>query len=188
MSARKTERLVVTVSPEVVGDLKILAGRLTKAESANRGVADVVRNAVAFYEQSVGRCLPCQSGTPCASHGTSVLQPEPPREPSDVNHSDRRAVLDCYSDSFRTARGEPPSISAREAKAATDLLSRTGSLDAALRVIRTAFASPYWKSKATLLSIAADPSRHLGQTDARRPAPIRSSLQPDSGYEGGEEQ
>jgi hypothetical protein len=184
----KTQRVVALVSAETMGDMTVLAGRLTKAEGTKRGVPDVVRNAVAFYEQSVARCLPCQSGTPCAAHGTAALQPEPPKPPSDVNHSERAAVLKCYRDSFNEARGEPPSVSAREAKAAGDLLTRAGSLDAALRVIRAAFASPYWRSKATLLSIAADPSRHLGATDARQPQLIRSSLQADSGYEGGEEQ
>lgn len=176
----KRVRASTIVTTDIASDLHSAAGNLTRAEQVHRKLPHVVLLAVSFYLAEVKKCLACISGTRCNIHGTDAIRPPATKEnDADLPSSeDKRLVIATYSAQFAEARGLRPAIGAKEGKAANDLVRAVGA-QSACEAIRSAFADPFWKSKATLLSIAADPSRHLGTVAA---TPKTTSLQPDSGY------
>ena len=177
----KPIRASTVVTTEMASDLHSAAGLLTRAERAHRKLPHVVSLALAFYLAETKKCVACVSGTRCDIHGTDAVRPPVAKDDDADSPSseDTRLVIATYSAQFTEARGLRPSIGAREGKAANELVRAVGA-QSACEAIRSAYADPFWKGKATLLSIAADPSRHLGTVAA---TPKATSLQPDSGYE-----
>lgn len=178
----KPERITITTSFEELSDLQSRAARMTQAEKARCNVPEFVRNAIAFYSAEQDRCLSCSANTPCQVHGTKVLRPAVAAE-SDVSTEDVRRVTAAYFSHFRTARGVAPQFDGAEGRAVKSLIRRMGA-DQTINIIERAYADTFWRNTATILSIDADPSRHLGTPSK---SAMRSSLQRDSGYQGGKE-
>lgn len=174
-----------TVSIEVPIEVADLVALFTKAERKRRTHKDILRNAYTFYADSVRRCLMCQSGSECPVHGTTVLRPDADNKPekSEVDSQEFTLLRDIYFLLFAEVRREQPSFGAREGKALKDLLRSEG-FERAKKVIIAAYGNEFWRGTATILTIARDPSRHLGEPQKK---PQGGSLQRDSGYKGGEE-
>lgn len=159
---------------------------LTKAEGKRRNHKDVLRNAFAFYVASISHCISCRAGSRCEVHGTAALRPDADKKPekdTSVDPAEFTLLRDVYFLLFTEARRERPSFGAREGKALKDLLKAEG-FDRAKKAIVAAFADEFWRGKATILTIALDPSRHLGEASQKKQG---GSLQRDSGFQGGKE-
>lgn len=182
---REKSHITVPMSTHRYGEAQKAAATLTTAEGAPRKMPDVGRNAIAFYLAEMAKCFSCSSGVECPVHGTAALRPED--AVPDVNPAEHVRLKRAYLESFRVARGEDAVFGGKEAHAISDLI-RTLGIERAEAAVVGAFRDHFWRSKATILSIAADPSRHLGTVAASATStPIpRSSLQPDSGFRGGE--
>jgi hypothetical protein len=167
-------------------DVQEAAAKLTRAEGKNVKPPDIGRNALAFYCAAIAKCPACCTGTKCSIHGTAAVRPGAEPEPDDgPSAADCRRVTDAYFAAFTSARGARPPFGAREGKAVKDIVSAVG-VDSACAVVAAAFADDFWKGKATILIIASDPSRHIGDAPKSK-GKTASSLQPDSGYKGGDE-
>lgn len=177
------ERVTITATFDEISALQRRAAAMTQAEKTLCKVPDFVRNAVAFYCQEQDRCLSCCSGVLCQVHGTATLRPPEPSDAIHVSAEDIQRVTAIYFGRFTQARGIRPQFDAAEGRAVKSLISRMG-VDDACKAIEHAFADAFWRQRATILSIAADPSRHMGNGSKAQP---RTSLQADSGYQGGEE-
>jgi hypothetical protein len=148
---------------------------LTRAEGPVK-LPSVVANAIVFYKTAVAKCLTCQAGERCSVHGTAALRP--PAERPDVDYDAVRRVTQAYFACFTEARGARPTFTDRDGAAVKQLI-RVAGTDRAEQAIRNAFSDTYWKGKATISTIASDPSRHLGDSKIA----AKGSLQADSGYE-----
>lgn len=169
----------ITVKVEVYPDAQQCAAWLSKAEGAVK-LPGAVANAIVFYRASMARCLRCQAGERCDIHGTDALRP--PTQP-DVATEDFQRITHTYFACFTEARGQRPTFTTRDGAAVKQLIRAAG-VERAEAALRAAFEDPYWRGKATIATIAADPSRFLG--DAK--AGVKTTLQPDSGFESrGEE-
>lgn len=151
---------------------------LTRAEGPVK-LPSVVANAIVFYRASLAKCLTCQAGERCATHGTAALRP--PSERTDVDTESVRRITHIYFACFAEARGTRPTFTDRDGAAVKQLI-RVAGAERAEQAIRAAFSDSYWKSKATIATIAADPSRHLGDV---KPSATKGTLQADSGFDGG---
>jgi len=176
-----------TVSIEVpIDSAADIVALLTKAEGKRRNHKDALRNAFAFYVVSISHCISCRAHSKCSVHGTAALRPDADKKPekdTSVDPEQLTLLRDVYFLLFAEARGERPSFGDREGKAIKDLLRAEG-FDRAKKAIVTAFADEFWRSKATICTIAADPSRHLGEPSQKSQG---GSLQRDSGFQGGKE-
>lgn len=186
MSAKETERVTIPVTADRAAEVQSAAATLTRAEGKSRKPPDVGRNALVFYLRSVRACLTCQAGSVCHVHGTLALRPEAAAAVDEIgpSHADIRRVTSLYFGLFKETRGEAPAFGQREGKAVKDLVAAVG-LERAESAIRSAFSDAFWKDRATICTIATDPSRHLG--GAAPASAKRGSLQADSGFVGGEE-
>jgi hypothetical protein len=92
---------------------------------------------------------------------------KPEQEPSGYP-----AVVAAYFESFERARGDKPVFGPREGKAVRELLVKAGQ-DRAIERIRAAYAEEFWRSKITIIEIAANPDKYCG---APKPAPRESNL------------
>lgn len=105
-----------------------------------------------------------------ADEPASEHRPKRRRQPSgdgaDEQPAGYAAVVAAYFDAFTAARGDRPAFDARAGKAAKGLLASLGEAGA-IAAIRAAYADPFWAPKATICTIASDPSRHVGSA---RPA------------------
>jgi hypothetical protein len=84
-----------------------------------------------------------------------------------------KQVVDYYFVEFQATRGSKPGFGSREGKAAKELLAKVGNDPVrACAVIRSALRDPYWAGKATICTMASDPSRHIGSGNPSTPMPI----------------
>jgi hypothetical protein len=175
-----------TVSIDVPIEVADIVALLTKSERKRRTHKDILRNAYVFYADSIRRCMMCQAGSECPVHGTAALRPDADRKPEkdEVDSQEFTLLRDIYFLLFAEARRERASFGAREGKALKDLL-RTEGFERAKKAIVAAYGDEFWRGTATILTIARDPSRHLGEPSQRKQQ--GGSLQRDSGYEGGKE-
>lgn len=73
-----------------------------------------------------------------------------------------KELVEHYFLVFESCRKTKPCFGSREGKAIRDLLELCGgSLDRAKAVVTNAYADTFWREKATILSIAKDPSQFL---------------------------
>lgn len=158
-------------------DAQQSASWLTQAERRPVKLTGAVANAIVFYRASMAKCIACQAGQKCDVHGTDALRP--PTAQSDVATEDFQRITHTYFACFTEARGERPTFSASDGTAVKRLIKAAG-VERAEQAIRAAFSDSYWRSKATIATIASDPSRHLGAANGS----TRSTLQADSGFEG----
>lgn len=93
-------------------------------------------------------------------------------------HAAHAEVRCVYETEFWRARGTWPAFAARHGAAVKSLIDAVGREDA-IAAIRSAFSDQFWAGKATILSIAKDPDRHLGQVR------VRSSSTRQQAPEGG---
>lgn len=177
-----SERITITATAEEVASLQERAGRLTRAEKGRCNMSDFVRNAIAFYCAEQDRCLACRSGVVCQLHGTVALRPAP-QKVAEVSAVDIQRVAAVYHGHYAAARGTRPRFGPAEGRAVKSLIMAIG-VEQAVACVEHAFADSFWQNKATILSIASDPSRHMGNGSKKT---TRASLQADSGYQGGEE-
>jgi hypothetical protein len=81
------------------------------------------------------------------------------------------SVVDCYFSEFESARGSKPVFGAKEGKAVKSLIESAGGDPVrACEFIKNAFATDWWRDKATILKIANDPSQF-----ASKPKPGKQS-------------
>ncbi len=118
--------------------------------------------------------------------------PQPKGDPRFFK-KETETVLATYREAFQGARRTVPPETPRDTKDAERLVTACGGVDEACDVIRKAFADDYWKGKATLRTIAADPARFMGTaspkagkvTPQRGPAPGEYDWQNPDAYDGG---
>jgi hypothetical protein len=155
-------------------DAQQCATWLTRAEGPVKLPATVA-NAIVFYRASMAKCLTCQSGQRCDAHGTQALRPPPAiDEPAG---EDCRRITSVYFACFTEARGQAPIFGNPEGAAVKRLITAAG-VDRAEQAIRGAYSDSYWRDKSTILTISADPSRHIGNAPSKK-----ASLQADSGFQ-----
>lgn len=70
-------------------------------------------------------------------------------------------VVDLYFELYERARGEKPVFDSQDAKAAKKLREKVG-LEKAKQALQGAFAHDFWRSTATIRSIANEPAKFLG--------------------------
>lgn len=176
-----------TVSIEVpIAAAADCVAMLTKAEGKRRNHKDVVRNAFAFYIASISHCISCRAGSKCTVHGTAAVRPDADKKPekdASIDPEQLSLLRDVYFLLFTEARGERPSFGDREGKALKDLLKAEG-FERAKKAVVAAYGDEFWRGKATIRTIASDPSRHLGEPSQKKQG---GSLQRDSGFQGGKE-
>lgn len=178
-----SERVTIIMSSDEFAALQERASHMTRAEKCACKPSDILRNALAFYCAEQDRCLSCKSGAACQIHGTTVLRPSTSAAERTVSVDDMRLVTQRYKAAFVKARRVPAHFGAAENRAVRALIEKVGA-ETAVSVIEHAFNDPFYRIKATILTISADPSKHMGHTSALE---RRGSLQADSGYEGGKE-
>lgn len=77
--------------------------------------------------------------------------------------SEHKRVVDCYFESFTARRGSKPVFGGAEGKAISRLMEKAGGAEAAIEIIKSAFAPTRFRSDtATILVIARDPSAFVG--------------------------
>lgn len=177
-----SERVTIIMSSDEFAALQERASHMTRAEKCACKPSDILRNALAYYCAEQDRCLSCKSGSACQIHGTKVLRPGTSAERT-VSVDDMRLVTQAYKAAFVKARRVPAHFGGAENRAVRALIEKIGA-EMAVSVINHAFNDPFYRVKATILTISADPSKHMGHASA---VERRSSLQADSGYEGGKE-
>ena len=165
----------ITVRTEVYPEAQQCAAWLSRAEEGAIKLPATVANAIVFYHAAMAKCLKCQSGQRCEIHGTEALRPSA-TEP-DIPAEQFQRITSVYFACFAEVRGQRPTFGPREGVAVKRLVREAG-VDRAESAIRSAFADPYWRNKSTILTIASDPSKHLGNG-----ALVKSTLQADSGFE-----
>lgn len=70
-------------------------------------------------------------------------------------------LVEYYFEQFTAARGVKPPFDGRDGKAAKTLLGQCG-LEGARNAVRGAFSDEWWRTKATIRSIAAEPAKFIG--------------------------
>lgn len=182
MTVKAPHHISVPVDATAYADAQQLAAWLSRAEGPVK-LPRVGSNALAFYHAAVAKCPCCQAGAVCTIHGSAALQPSSAADGKGPSGADYQRVTSAYFAHFTKARGMQPTFRDAEGAAVKHLIVANG-VERAERAIVAAFADPFWRSKATIITIAADPSRHLGD------APIQAkqtTLQADSGFQGGRE-
>ncbi len=184
MSPRKAPHdvLKLSIPATMLADVTDVASRLTRAERTGRDARDAGRNLLAIGLDTVSRCPSCVAGIVCGMHGTEALVKlrgnEAAPVSNDVDGIEYEQLVSCYFVEFTNARGQGPAFVAADGEAAKKLLKAVG-IARAEQAIRTAYASRYFKAHSTIRTIAADPSRHLGEATATSAG---STLQADSGF------
>lgn len=88
------------------------------------------------------------------------------RDGGSVTHeaeTPHQRVVGAYFEAYRAARGSAPTFGPPDGKAVALLLQKVGGdVVRATGIIANAYRDKYWRGKATIQSIAADPSRHEG--------------------------
>jgi hypothetical protein len=74
-------------------------------------------------------------------------------------------VTKHYFAAFKATRGVDPVFTGREAATVYQLIDKTG-VERAIAAITRAYENKFTRDLATIASIAADPSKHLGKQEA----------------------
>lgn len=96
--------------------------------------------------------------------------------------SEHKRLVTLYHDEFVAARGKPPAYTPRDFATIARMLCDHG-VEKAGAIIRAAFANAFWRDKATIAIIAADPSRFIG-TEREKPGATTRTAQHEELPEG----
>lgn len=99
---------------------------------------------------------PDQNATKPAKRARKPKAPKPEPE----GHA---LVVRTYFEAFEAARKTKPVFGGKEGKAVSRLLDATGSPERACEAIRNAYADQWHARNATIMTIANDPAKHLGE-------------------------
>lgn len=95
---------------------------------------------------------------------------------------EHKRITEAYFQLFEQANSRKPIFGAREGKSVKLLREKLGSADKAIQHLRGVFADPWWKDKATINTIAADPDKVRASKNASKG---NQAKQPNSGWRPG---
>lgn len=180
------------VVPEVVARIGGVSARYTAAEGRSVDHPETLRRLAMIGLATVERCPTCVASMSCDLHGAEATRAD--GEPIRAARSNETPIgypetARLYFETFEQARGVRPVFMAREGKALRTLLAAVG-VERAQAAIRNAFADTWWRDKATILTIAADPSRHLSaprSPASAKPLTLQRPAESGEGFKKGKE-
>lgn len=169
------------VRPFTLARVAAISARSTAAERRSVDHSEIERRAFLVGLREIETCGACCAGLACPKHGPEAASELPPADaaPELAALAERCAppappapaidgspeyveTVRAYFEAYKGARGVTPVFRSREGAAVKRMIAAIG-VDKSKEAIRGAYSDPFWKPKATILTIASDPSRHLGR-------------------------
>jgi hypothetical protein len=181
-SRRKSMRYRITVPSSSSGELLSSSSGAPLEAPEDVRVVHPVNHSVVHRrtpssspgELEVSKKDPKKGSTLRASAEAPARKAPPARAKTSKPEGEKhRAVVACYVEAFKSARGIDPVIGGAEGTAVKRLLEKVGGdVDKAKAIIAAAYApGRFGRDTATILTIAKDPSRCIGTTTTTRAAP-----------------